>query len=108
MSPRLRRFLILLITYVAIDMGAPALPGPFTLDLAEEPEVVHFRGARMNEREAAVQPAPGPARTTRVPRPSIQAALRRTSTRVPRPEWLAPTAHAYAFEAPLAPPSEDH
>ena len=107
MSPRVRRFLLLLITYVAIDMGAPALPGPFTLDLQEEPEVVHLRGARVHEPDAAAQRDAGPAGKTQDVRPSIRT-VRRASARLPRPEWSTPTARAYAFEVPLAPPSEDH
>lgn len=106
---RLRHLLLLFVAWMAFDLAVPAMPGPFTLDLEDEPEVVHLRRAGLEAPPPA--PAPDPARALpAVARPL--AARRRARADALHRVVLAravPAAPAHPATRAASPPTaEDH
>lgn len=69
-------FFLIFLAWMAFDLAAPAMPGAATLDLEEEPEVVHPRRGPGDERLVAPDPVPAPPHLTPAPQDSRAARVR--------------------------------
>ena len=104
-----RRLFLLLVAYLAFDLGDPVLPGAFSFEVedSEIEEAVHTQ-RRGDRREVdATRLAPEPDRVALrqngAPRPT---AVTIRPVRAPSSTWQAPRSALLAFAAPQSP--EDH
>jgi hypothetical protein len=104
-----RRFLLVLVAYLAFDLADPALPGAFSFEVkdSEIEEAVHTQRGVERRRDEAARPAPDTAGAAqrRVP-PPRPAAVALGPLREAPAVWAPPRSALFALASPQSP--EDH
>jgi hypothetical protein len=105
-----RRFLFVLVAYMAFDLADPALPGAFSFEVkdSEIEEALHTQRRVERRRDEGARPAPARdaavQRGAPAPRPAAKAL---GALREPSPVWAPlPRSALFALASPRSP--EDH